>query len=132
MNIQFFDRQDRSNPRNGVKLADPDEVLVWLDQMRSRPPFFCELVGENGFNLLVGVGDARGCAQYSAGDGSPPYLMAVGNEREDDETFMEYLTANTDTPVPMKFCLPMEQIKKIVAYFVGTGERSPAVSWEEI
>lgn len=132
MNIQFFDRQDRSNPRNAMMVSDPKVLLSWIDEMHRRPPFFCELIGENGAKLLLGISNTLGCAQYSVSDGSPPYLMAVGNEPEDNDRFMEFLTANTDTPVPIKFCLPLERIKKIAADFIQRGERSPSVDWEEI
>ena len=131
MNAQFFDRQDFQNPRNGRKVSESNEIDSWIDEMLGRPAFFCELVGENGFNLLIGLGRLQGCAQYSASDGSPPYSMAIAEETESEE-FMEFLISNTDTPVAMKFCLSIECVKKIVADYLATGKRSPLFSWEEI
>lgn len=133
MKAQFFDRQDRNNPDNGMIITDPQLICAVIDNMRSKSPFFCELVGENGFSLLLGISDTLGCAQHSASDGSPPYLMATCGETDtDNDEFMEFLTGNTDTPVPMKFCLPMEAIKSIASDFIESGERSVSVSWEEI
>jgi hypothetical protein len=132
MIVEFFDRQERSNPLNAVKIDNAEQLLSVLGGLRNRAPFFCELVGQNGFNLLLGMSESRGCAQYSAADGSPPYLMAVSNEAGYNDEFMEFLTANTSTPVPTRYCLPMERIKKIAAEFVESGERSTIVDWEEI
>ena len=82
--------------------------------------------------MLVGVGDPEGCAQYSLNDGSNPYLMAVADVREDSDCFVEFLIGNEATPVPKRYCLPIETIKQITLYFIETGKRDPRVVWEEI
>lgn len=132
MNAEFFDRQEQSNPLNGAKIENGGKLLKILDDLRSREPFFCELVGENSFNLLLGVGRTIGCVQYSPGDGSTPYLMAVATGEQDSDGYVEFLTADTPTPVPRRYCLSFEIVKQIAAYFIETGKRSPEVSWEEI
>jgi hypothetical protein len=81
------------------------EVLNLLKSLRNRTPFFCELVGENGYNLLIGLGGDIGCAQYSGGDGEVRYLMAVAKEVPDTAAYTEILTGNTPTPVPGRYCL---------------------------
>ena len=43
--------------------------------LETKAHFFCELLADNGYNLLVGVGRI-GCVQYSPDNGNPPYLMA--------------------------------------------------------
>ncbi len=132
MNIEFHDRQDVHNPHNGATVSCPEVLFAWLDQMRDRPAFFCELLGDNGYKLLVGVSTTLGCAQYSEKDGSPPYLMATDIPPAAHDGYMEFLTANTDTPVPLKFCLPMERIREVIHEFVRTGARSDKVEWEAI
>jgi hypothetical protein len=132
MAVQFFDRQDQTNSLNGARIGDREELLKVLDGLRSREPFFCELVGENGYNLLLGVGRTIGCAQYSPSDGSTPYLMAVATNEQGSNEYMEFLTANTPSPVPRRYCVPFETAKQIAAHFVETGNRWPSVSWEEI
>lgn len=52
-----------------MRCTSAEEVLALIESLRNRPPFFCELVGENGFNLLVGIGGDVGCAQLSRTDG---------------------------------------------------------------
>jgi hypothetical protein len=132
MAVQFFDRQDKSNPLNGATIDDKEELLKVLDALRSREPFFCELVGENGYNLLLGVGRDIGCAQYSPSDGSTPYLMAVAATNQDSNEYMDFLTANTPSPVPRRYCVPFEAAKQIAAHFIETGNCWPGVSWEQI
>lgn len=131
MRVSFYDRQDADNPRNGATASDPEIILEWLDQTRGRPAFFCELLGDNNCKLLVGISDTLGCVQYGARDGSPPYLMAIESAAGEDG-YMDFLTANTDTPVLLRFCLPMERIREVIQEFIRTGGRSSKVNWEEV
>jgi hypothetical protein len=132
MNVKIFDRNDASNPLNGSIIRDSTRLVEILQGMKDRKPFFCELVGENGYNLLVGVATTYGCAQYSRDDGEPPYLMAVLNNAVADEGYKEFLFANTLTPVPARCCMPLGRIVEIAAFFQETGRASPVVLWEEI
>jgi hypothetical protein len=132
MTVTFFDRQDETNPLNGRTLALDNELLEILHSLRNRTPFFAELLGENQRSLLVGVGGPIGSAQYSRTDGQPPYLMAVGVNPESSREYVEFLTGNTPTPIPSRYVIPFEVVKEIAVHFRQTGERSPALSWEEI
>ena len=128
MKVTLFDLQDERNPLNGCAFERETSLLAALDSLRSRPPFFAELVGDNGDKLLIGIGDV-GCVQHSDGDGHPPYLMAVSQASQD---IVEYLISDTPSPVPGRYCLPFEAVREIASHFQRTGERSPLVSWEEI
>jgi hypothetical protein len=131
MTVRFFDRQDESNPLNGHAVEHDDDLLEILDGLRGRDPFFAELVGENQYNLLLGLGGIVGSVQYSRSDGRPPYLMAVGPE-ESPGRYLEFLIGNTLTPVPRRFGLSYEVMREVAAHFQRTGERCPGVSWEEV
>jgi len=132
MTATFYDRQDTSNPMNGASIGDTKRLLAILRGMSNRPPFFGELLAENGFNLLIGIGKPVGCAQYSNRDGTPPYLMAVSDRSAPDNHYVDFLIGNEPSPVPWRYCLPCSQIEEIAAYFVQTGAPSPVVDWEEI
>ena len=132
MKVNFFYLQYKTNPYHGELVKNTTWLMSRIDELRERDPSFCDLEAENGFVLLLGVSEDRGCAQYSAIDGSPPYLMAADVSVEDDEDYMEFLTADTNTPVPTRYCLPIEQIKEIAKEFIITGERSEEFTWEEI
>jgi hypothetical protein len=130
--VKFLDHQDRGNPLNGTEIVSRDALSRVLDGLRGREPFFCEIVGENGFKLLLGVGADYSCAQHSPSDGSTPYLMAVADPDESVDEFQEFLTANTLTPVPKRYCLSFDRMKEIALHFLEYGDRVSGVTWEEI
>src|SRR5690242_20342641 len=111
MTVTFFDRQDKLNPLNGTMIQDPGEVAQLLKSLQHRTPFLCELIGDNGYNLLLGIGATCGCSQYSRGDGNPPYLMAIGDDQAASEEYVEFLTADTPTPIARRYCITSQAIE---------------------
>jgi len=132
MKAQFFDRQDTANPLNGTSIESFAELQSMLESVRNRPPFFAELIGDNGFKLLLGLGTNEGCVQFSSTDGAPPYLMAVAPNPRDSIGESEFLIGDTASPVPKRYCMPYEAVVHIAAAFLQTGQRKPDVHWEEI
>ncbi len=131
MMVTFCDMHDESNPQNGAAVHEPSDLLKMLDSFRDREPFFAELVGENGYKLTIGIGKI-GAVQHSRSDDEPPYLMAVESAREKPDSDQEFLAGNELTEVSSHYLLPFERVKEIAVYFQRTGERSPAVSWEDL
>ena len=135
MKTTFHDIQDESNPLNGSTLQRETDVSGLFDSLlkslKNRQPFSCEIRGDNGYMLTIGVSVDVGCAQYGSSDGTPPYWMAVGSDRDEDE-FVEFLAGDTHTPMPRRNCLPMAMIQAVTADFVTSGQRSRAVEWEEV
>jgi hypothetical protein len=133
MNARFQDLQHPRNPRNGELLRDHWTVLALLDELRQvMPAFMCQFVGDNGFNLTVGIDHAFGCVQHSPNDGSPPYLMATAPANADsDQREMAFLVGDTLTPIDGRYRLPFDTVMEIVADFVISGQRSANVSWRE-
>jgi hypothetical protein len=129
--VRLFDQQDESNPLNGSVIADNEQLSRILDSLRTREPFFAELFGENGYNLMIGIGGTIGCVQYSRSDGNSAYLVAVAPKPIAEKGYVEFLIGNTPTPVSMRYILPFEKVKQIVNYFLETGARSAKVSWED-
>jgi hypothetical protein len=132
MSVEFFDRQDPLNPTNGARIDSGDDLSRLLSSFLDRKPFFCELLADNGYKQLIGVGGMIGCVQYSSSDGSPPYLMAVANDVLNAASETEFLIGSTVTPISMHYCIPFETVKHIATYFLETGKCDPSVSWEEI
>ena len=131
MRAQFFDRQDDGNPLNGVELEEPQAIRNIVRSMQLRTPFMAELVGTNGHTLLLGLGSSDGCVQFSSSDGTPPYLMAVRPNGE-QEGAQDFLISSTPSPVPRRYCLPMQEVAEIAATFLENGERYPDVEWEAL
>jgi hypothetical protein len=132
MIVTFFDRQDKANPDNGLMYSDAKPLLEHLNRLSSRPAFLCELEGENGFKLLVGVHRKWSCIQHSRTGGAPPYLMAVPKESQSDARDMEFLIGNTQTPISRRHILRLELAREVISVFVQMGERAESVGWEEI
>jgi Immunity protein Imm1 len=132
MIVRIYDYQDQTSSLNGLTLTNDDQLLQVLESARTRQPFFAGLIGENGYELLIGIAGSFGCAQYSRSDGEPPYLVAVSSARIIAHDHFEFLAGNTPTPISSRYILPFEKVKKIASYFRATGARSTDVSWEQI
>jgi hypothetical protein len=127
----FFDREDETDPQNGIEIECTEQLTGILESARSRTPFFAELVGENGFSLILGIG-GLGCAQYSPSDGDTPYLMAVDPTTRGAEGHMEFLARGTLTSVSMRYALSIERIREIAIQFLTDGTTSHNVTWEKL
>lgn len=131
MTVTFFDRQIEGNAMNGSKFANSESLIEALQGLQSRESFFCELHGERS-KLLVGLGSQRSCVQYSALNGDPPYLMAMGVNRKDDQGELSFLIGDTATPVPSRYALLEAELRAVIESFVETETASPKLDWEEI
>jgi hypothetical protein len=130
MNVTFQDLQNEDNPRNGESFEDASTLTALLMELRLiQPAFMCQFLGDNGYNLTVGIDRSFGCIQHSANDGAPPYLMAVGLSPHDHQ--MEFAVGGTATPIDGRYRLPFDTLHNVVATFVATGSRSNCVKWEE-
>ena len=132
MIVTFFDREELSNPSNGLRIKNQIELDDVLEKLRNREPFVFELFGENGFKLLVCFGNTIGCVQHSPGDGSSPYLVAVTPSEQVTEDYFEFLAGGTPTPISRRYCMRWEQVRQITAHFLETGAPSPDFLWDEI
>lgn len=132
MIVTFYDRQNAQNPANGRSFAADEDVFDLIESAAAEGASFCELQGENGFNLLIGAARPLACAQYSRDDGQPPYWMATLPQTKDKEGFVDFLIADTATPVSARYCLPLDFVKNVILYFQETGLRNLTVDWEAI
>ncbi len=133
MNAIFQDLEHDCNPRNGELLTSSQSVTNLLEELRERrPPFMCQFIGNNGFNLTVGIDHDFGCIQHSSSDGIPPCLMAIESKsNRPDGCEMEFLVAGTPTPIDSRYRLSFNTVKTVVAEFVASGIQSSCVVWEE-
>lgn len=132
MTAQFYDRQDNHNPLNGRTVTTSTQLHDIMSVLEGRPPFFGELIGDNGTKLLLGIGPETGCVQFSAVDGTPPYLMAVSVTPWYTEDHAYFLIGNTPSPVPKRYIVTLDVMRKIAEYFIETGQRKDDIPWEEI
>ncbi len=132
MIIRYLSHQDKSDPLNGQIISGSPKLTELLNDRRNQPPFIAELSGDNGFQIVFGMGFDVACVEHSRIDGDLPYLMAVSREPRMKTGEMEFLAANTPTPIAARYILSFDELKEIALHFLTTGDRSNAVSWEPI
>ncbi len=130
MIVHYDNEQDDLDPMNRTVVGSGAQLSELLDSRRNNAPFFARFSSDNGFEIMVGIGGNVGCVQYSRGDGAPPYLMAVSSRPPMKRGCVEFLTANTPTPIAARYILSFDEVKTIAIHFFKTGERSNAVSWQ--
>ena len=131
MIVTYYDMEDQADGFHGTAVHDSTQLRQLLQRLRRRPPFFCKLVGENGYCLTIGVGQV-GCVQFSRNDGTPPYLMAVGSEKLLDDDEYEFLAGGTPTPVEARFCISFDKVIDVATHFSRSGAACPSIKWAEI
>jgi hypothetical protein len=142
MTLQFFDMEhEDTNPRNGTTASSADELISLLEDARRRDtkPFCIRLAASDGYELGIGIGDP-GFVQHEPSNGNGPCLIAVRpgvvdddevNYADDEERgpVPEFLAGGTPSPIPWRFALPFDLVKKIAVEYLETGKRSRAVTW---
>ena len=131
MKTVYRNQQYDEDPSNGSTIGNDKELTALLERARSSRPLFIRLSGDNGFDLLLGVSRSLGCAQYSKSDGASPDLLAVSARPPMKRGYVEFLTANTPTPVAARYIIPFDDLLQIALYFLRTGERSNNVLWQK-
>jgi hypothetical protein len=58
--------------------------------------------------------------------------MALGSDIRPEAGEAEFWIGDTATPVPLRYCVPLQTLHGIVADFLQTGEPSARVTWEEV
>ena len=117
----------------GRSISSAEQLISAIERVSTGLPSCHELVGDNGYALMMGIGRTLGCVEHSRKNGAPPYLMATTPDaKRSGDGEIEFLMGDTPTPILKRYCLPLDIIKKIAVHFLKTGERSSAVEWEEV
>lgn len=132
MKVRYLNYQNEFDPMNGAVVTGEAKLTELLDLRRNEAPFIAELSGDNGYHIEFGIGGDAGFVQFSRSDGKPPYLVAVPPSPHMTSGHVEFLTANTPTPVPARNILNFDELKRVALHFLQTGRRSEAVSWEAL
>ena len=130
MIVRYLSHQDKYDARNGKAIQQTEELSELLHRRRNQKPFIGELSSDNGFQIVFGISTDLCCVEYRRIDGELPYLMAVSPHRPVKRGYVEFLAANTPTPIAARYIISFEELKEIALYFLKTGQRSDAVSWQ--
>ena len=118
MIVQYLNNQDKSDSQSGAVFTDGERLSVLLNGLRKRSPFVAELRGDSGFELLVGIGGNLGFVEHRRIDGDLPYLVAVSPDPPIKSGEVEFLTANTPTPIRARYILSFDELKQIAIHFL--------------
>jgi hypothetical protein len=135
MKITYRNQQNKQDPLHGAAIDSSIELAELLDQARTKRPFFARFSCDNGFELMAGIGADVACVQHSSSDRfdrETPNLMAVSRHPRMKRGYVEFLTANTPTPVAARYIISFDELTEVVLCFLQTGERSDAVVWQRL
>jgi hypothetical protein len=132
MKTIYSNQQDKNDPLNGSEIGSSAELAQLLDQARTKKPFFIRLSGDNGSELMIGIAGNIGCIQHSRLERGYPNLIAVSSCPPMRRSYVEFLTANTPTPVAARYIISFDELKRVVLHFLRTGELSDAVHWQKL
>lgn len=130
--VRYKNQQNESDPMKDIAITSKKELSDLLRARRHNTPFLARLSGDNGFEIMLGIAGQVGCAQHSRSDGSLPYLMAHSTNPPMTNGDVEFLTADTPTPVPAAEIISFEELEQVALHFLETGERSSSVLWEPL
>jgi hypothetical protein len=131
MKTVYDNQQDEDDPLNGSVIETDAELTELLERVRTRKPFFIRLSCDNGFELMIGISGNVGCVQHSRSRGESPNLLAVSAHPPIKRGYVEFLTANTPTPVAARYIIDFDELKQVAAHFLRTGERTDKVVWQK-
>jgi hypothetical protein len=150
MRVRFLDMEDNTNPLNGTWIDDADTLKAILEGLRHREAFGLQLDAENGTMLDVCLAKSfgsvqltttdnvyllavkPGCAPFQNRDNVSPHTRAFVADEKSNLKSPEFLVGGTPTPIPTRYILPYELVKKIAVHFLETADRHPDVRWEKI
>jgi hypothetical protein len=130
--VRYINHLNKFDPLNGTRIVRHDQLAGWLDGRRKDAPFIVELSANNGFQLALGVGTGVGFAQFRRFDGNRPYFMALPAARRVKRGSIDFLMDMMLAPIPARYILNFDELKRVALHFLATGERSDAIGWEPV
>lgn len=126
-------RWSESEPeRTAGTLEELEAILSDLQSVaaRDKPLLVCVERSPGKDSLSIGLGRAVSVLNFVAGSGDPPYYTSRGDSDDDDGT-MHFYFMDSWSEFPNKCAISLEDALSAMRHFWRTGERDPAVRWEE-
>ena len=115
-----------------IQISSENDLKHYLLKKAANENSIILLESQTSGTLTIGVGDPYGFVEF-INKTDPPYLIAVmGTTDTEIDTFVEFDSGGTPTPIPKFACLPMELVVSIAIYFFNNGELPKNVNWQEI
>ena len=124
MKVRYLNYQNKLDPMNGTVIVEEAKLAQLLHERQNESPFLAELSGDNEYHIELGIGGNFGCVQHSRTNGKAPYLMAMSANPPMRGGYIEFLTANTPTPIAARYIISFDELKEVALHFLKTGERA--------
>lgn len=114
-----------------IAVENVDELEAALRRAHKRWPAIVE-IDISSFETVptILVDEHIGCILYGDRSVDPPYCMVVGNPVAPDGDF-EFDVGGTPSPIPLRRCIPMEQVITLAKHFYMHGEFPAGTEREE-
>jgi hypothetical protein len=130
--VKIFDvATSGPQPDAGLVVSTKGALMVHLSSFLKRDPGILEIVSPEGTRLHLGLGGRYACAQITAANSLPPYLVAQAGETTASED-VEFLLGDTPTPVVPEECISVPEAVRIAEHFFDTGQPDPTITWKKI
>jgi len=132
MKVTYENDEHQDDPDNGGDFSSISDVLRLLDEQPPyrRRPFSFHLINERGLWLTVGIERKFGFVQHEEDEGGPYFLALDRATAQVSTSNMEFMVGGTPTPIPGRFRVSVDKLKRIVQEWLTTGARSNEVEWE--
>ena len=83
--------------------------------------------------LTIGIGTPYGFVEYVDENGLQPFLCATDEPNfEIGDSFVEFDSGGTPTPISIHYCLPFDRVLDIVVYFLRNKKLPDYITWKEV
>jgi hypothetical protein len=117
MIIRYFNNQNKVDSMNGKAIAESAALVALFEERRNERPFIVKLLGENGFELVCGIGNDLCFVEHMRSNGDVPYLMAVSARPPMKSGYVEFLTANTPTAFAARYIIRFAELEEVAVHF---------------
>jgi hypothetical protein len=118
--------------RPEIVIKDENALRDFLREVSTRGGVFL-LIAPDSRSLTIGISKSFGFVEYVGEDDNPPYLIAVDStQQSNDDSYIEFDSGGTATPVHASKCLPLEKVIEIAIYFSKNGNLPKFVEWHPI
>ncbi len=83
-------------------------------------------------SLTLGVGKSYGFAEFINQNSETPYLITYNKNLDaEEESYIDFDSGGTPTPIPLRYCLPISTIIEIANFFFVNKSLPKNVVWQE-
>lgn len=116
-----------------ILISNKGQLKEFLYKKARKGNYIILLESPSSGLLTIGVGSPYGFVEYMNKNGNTPYLIAVKDITTTEiDSFVEFYSGGTPTPIPLFACLPMDQVVSIALHFYEDEDLKKYAKWQEV